>query len=248
MLDDYPIDDDYIDVENREPSADIAKICRTESQESDTEQQVCESCETTDLPDERSSLAESTTSSDGGEARQVGDTRQFHDDRRHLLAEQDGSESTRDRNLLLNAISPTQHDGRALTRTYWQPRDVPPAKKEQYSRLLQWQEGQWDTSRKTENKQADNRRAIDAVCQQLDCTDHQHAVTSEIIESTNLKHMATYSYQHCVVAAVSIATYIADQRDIKGTEEYRTLVEAVGSDPKEMRSIRRLLREKSDFL
>jgi hypothetical protein len=235
MLDDYPIDDDYIDVENRHPSADVAKTCRVESQESDIDEQVCETCETDDT-------------------RQVDDTRQFRatewqeDDRRHLLADQDGSESTRDRNLLLNAISPTQHDGRALTRTYWQPRDVPAHKQKQYSRLLEYQEGQWDSERDMQRKFADNRRAIDAVCQQLDCTDHQHAVTSEIIESTNLKHMATYSYQHCVVAAVAVATYIADQRDIKGTEKYRELIDAVGSDPKEMRSIRRLLREKSDFL
>lgn len=233
-LSNYDIDDDYCGVENRDAESTIARDSVVDEQSPDSEtsqatdaEQVCESCQNRDEFQERDDATVDTYS--------------------HTLYQGQASESTRDRDMLLDDISPTSNDGRSVTRTYWQPRDVPDAKREQYQRLLQWQEGQWAPERDAQNKQADTRRVIDVFGSVLDCTDHQVATVESIIEQTNLKHMGPYSYQHSVLGAYSIATFITDQREIKGTETYRKLVNDIDSTPTEMRNIRRLLREKSSF-
>lgn len=232
-LDGYDIDDDYLDVDNRDAESTVARqaITDDDSQDSDTEQ-VCESCE--------SQKRDTSQNRDALQSRE-------YDDTSHLLYQGRSSESTRERNMDLNDISPTSNDGRSVTRTYWQARDVPDAKQQQYKRLLQWQEGQWASERKAENKRADTRRVIDVFGSALDCTDHQVATVESIIEQTNLKHMGPYSYQHSVLAAYAIATFITDERELKGTTEYRRLVDAIDSDAKEMRNIRKLIREKSSY-
>jgi len=142
------------------------------------------------------------------------------------------------------------NDGRSVTRTTFYPWEIDDKDKQQwYSKLAKCNGGMWDSKRDTRNKKADNDRWIDGFCSVLESSDYVQSRVQHIIESINLKHMATYSAQQTILATIELVE--RNERIDRGgsplteDETFHDLLDAVGSDIEEMRKIRRLVREKS---
>jgi hypothetical protein len=227
-LDGYAIDTDYCGVDNRNPTFEQARDALTDAD---------------DRPPDASPTDERRLPRRDYDQLETTDA-----DSSHLFYEGQATNNERHVSAAMDATSYSANDGRSLTRTYWDASDVPPDKRQQYARLLEYQEGQWDKWRDKENKQADNRRALDTFAARLDCTDHQEAVATEILDGVDLSHLGPYSHRHGVLGALSIATFLTDQRDIKDEQKYVTLCEEIDTTRSHMRNVRSLLRQKSTYL
>lgn len=147
-----------------------------------------------------------------------------------------------------NAI--IEHDGRASTRTFFRSVEAPEDKESLYERLSGWQEDKW-SGMKNQQRKADRMRWIKDFCGQLDMTPHQHRRVEHVVEGMNMSHMAFYSSQKVIVAVISI---VADEdasrhgERMRDRSDFRKILEAVGSDLTELKSIRKLVRDQSDSL
>lgn len=143
---------------------------------------------------------------------------------------------------------PQDHDGRANTRTGFDPRDAD--NPERYKRLVPWQEGQWtsDVSRDTANNKADQRRWCQTFCSRLDVHGHQRERVMAIIEGVpRIDKMGVYKTEVIILAAISI---VANENDrwIRDESGYRRLLRDLGASLRDIRKCRQLLKRKSEVL
>lgn len=139
-----------------------------------------------------------------------------------------------------------ENDGRSETRTFFRP-DEASTNVEQYERMVQYQDGMWDSSRASKNKKADNDRWVDTFCSYLDVPDYQEERVQLVVESVNMSHMAHYSAQETILASISI---VENERGrwVRDEDEFRDLVRDVDTSLDSMKKVRILLRDKSDQL
>lgn len=140
-----------------------------------------------------------------------------------------------------------ENDGRSRTRTFYYPGEAPARARRRYRRMLRWQEGEGSPDRDVRNKTADRERWVDTFCSNLDMTPYQQRRVKFVCNGLNMKHMAHYSTEKVILAVISLVAN-EDARFIRDEEGYRDLLRAVGSDLSEVKSIRDLVRRKSDRL
>lgn len=154
---------------------------------------------------------------------------------------------------LIDQNAVIDHDGRASTRTFFRSVEAPEDKEDLFERLTGWQEDKWDSETNYETRQhgADRMRWIGDFCGQLEMTPHQRRRVEHIVEGLDMSHMAHYSSQKVIVAVISI---VADEdasrhgERMRDRSDFRKILEAVGSDLTELKSIRKLVRRQSDSL
>lgn len=145
--------------------------------------------------------------------------------------------------------APTAHDGRAKTRTGFNPNDADDPHK--WKRLNKLQEGVGDSERKARNRTADHRRWINMFTTRLECTTHQQRRVHHVIGDIEMDHMAHYSAEKVILGTISLVADADASRHgtpMRDREDFRTLLTSVDSDLKELRSIRKLVRNTSDVL
>lgn len=147
------------------------------------------------------------------------------------------------------------NDGRSRTRTWFHPSDMDADREtvERYWRLMKLNDGVQSPDRDVQNKQADNNRWVDTICKRLDLSEYHTERVRHMIDETNLKHMATYTVEKVVLAAV---TYVVREERIdrgadewlSGDETFVQLCQAIDTDQYELRRIRQLLQDKCEAL
>lgn len=202
MLDDYPIDDDYVDVENEQAPSRQARDAFD--------------------PD-------------------------YEEDDSHFYDYGRGNGSRDQLQDVIDETAVVANDGRSLTRTMFYPWEADD--KSWYSKLAKINDGMWDSSRSGKNKKADNDRWIDGFCSVLDSSEYVQSRVEHIIESINLRHMATYSAQQTILATIQLVERQERMnrggKPLENSEAFHDLLDAVESDMEEMAKIRRLVKEKS---
>jgi hypothetical protein len=156
-------------------------------------------------------------------------------------AEGNGAASSLDELIDQNAI--IENDGRSNTRTFFYPFEADD--ESTYSRLIRWQDGEGSPSRKEDNRGADRKRWVETFGAQLSLTDFQIERTKHVLDTLPLAHMAHYSTEKVICAIISL---VADEdgRFIRDELAYKRLVDDIDSGPAEVRSIRELVKRKSD--
>lgn len=141
--------------------------------------------------------------------------------------------------------APQEHDGRADTRTGFDPRDA--SDPDKYRRLVPWQEGQWDTTRRARNQEADCNRWVSMFSSAMGLSPHQKKRCGAIMDGFNMKFAGTYKTETVVLAAISIVAN-EDNRWIRDENEYKELLRDVGATLKDIRKCRQLVKKHSDVL
>lgn len=143
--------------------------------------------------------------------------------------------------------APQEHDGRAKTRTGFDPRDSDDPEK--WKRLGAYQEGRWghESHYPDQGRAVDQRRFVSMFSSQLDLTPYQTAQSLEISADLNFGHMAHYPTETIVLSIITLVAN-ADGRWIRDEEQFKVLVKDVGASMKDIRSCRQLIRRKSDVL
>lgn len=205
---DYPIDDDYIDVEQRR--ADISD----------------------------SGAAERDDELDRSPKSQI-------TDRSHAYGDYKGSGASNEVDEMIDENAIVENDGRSKTRTFFYPSEAPDRRR--WKRLSDIQNGRGENDNTKRTLKADNRRWLDAMSTKLDITEHQHERAQHIVEGIELSNMAHYSAQAVLLAVISL---VANEDDwwIRDDPMYKRLVDDVGCDLRDIRNIRRLVRDKSERL
>lgn len=138
---------------------------------------------------------------------------------------------------------PQDHDGRADTRTGFNPKDADKPKK--YERLIPWQEDRWDHERR--DRKSDNTRWVSMFCSKLDMTPYQTDRCGAAMEDLDMSHMAHYNVETVVLSIISLVAN-EDDRWIRDEDGFRTIMTDVGASLKDVRKCRQLIRRKSEVL
>lgn len=156
-----------------------------------------------------------------------------------------GASSKIDELIDQNAVS--AHDGRASTRTFFYTSEAPERTQRKFKRLYRHQEGVGEPQRDVNNRAADRMRTVENFCGFLDMSTYHRERVTYIADGLNMAHMAHYNSDKVILAVISL---VANEDDwfIRDNQIYRDLMDSVGTDMKELRRIRDLIRRKSDRL
>lgn len=143
-----------------------------------------------------------------------------------------------------NAI--IEHDGRAQTRTFFRPDEAPKETRQQYKRLIGWQEDKWSGMKNAQRK-ADRDRTVSSFRTSLDMNSYHEERITHIMEDLKMSHMAHYSSQKVILAIISLVAN-EENRFIREEDGFRSLMLEVGSDLDEIKKIRKLIRRKTDTI
>lgn len=138
-----------------------------------------------------------------------------------------------------------EHDGRAETRTGFDPRESKDPEK--WRRLNVLNDDHRHPDRKQQNRDADKRRYADTFCGHLGMSRYQRERVKAITRSINMKHMAYYGSDEVILAIVSLVAN-EDGWFIRDEQTYKDLIRDVGSSMHRIKRIRQLVREKSDLM
>lgn len=219
-LEEHPIDEDYIDPPRRR--ADL-KRCEP----SESEEDVSYSPHPSTRSDASQDISESIESYDWS----------------HLFHEEEDWDDIID-------AGPNEQVRAPSTRTVFNIYEAPSDREEKWQRLRKWQDDMWTKSGQSRGQQhskADKRRTVMALCSSLDVTSYQKERALHIASRLNFKHMAHYSRE---TVALSIITLVAneDGRWIREEPRFTDIMEDIGTNPKDVRNCRLLVRSKSDSL
>jgi hypothetical protein len=250
-LDNYPIDDDYVAVDNREPSVDIARSCRHETDNDAQEPDSRQSTDTRQSVDDRHETDTYHESNTYQTSDETSEWQQRSESFAHTLQSPDNGFDSRSGTVsrFTDDDVPTDSDGRGWTRTWFKLADVghSPHSTDRWKRMKKFQAGVWSPDRDSQNGRAENRRLVETFGSYCNCSQFQRDVAEHIIDVTEMRHFGPYPKELRVLAALSIATFICDERDIKDEAPYHELLKSLDTNPSEMQSCRSLLREKSDY-
>lgn len=165
-------------------------------------------------------------------------------ERSHRLDYNSGSGAASDVDGLIDASAVIETDGRSETWTFFYPEEA--SDEQRFETLREWQTGMYDTERDTKNKAADRDRWIDAFCGQVEVAGHLKERVGLVCSSLDLSHMGPYSTEKVILAIISL---VANENDrfIRNEARYKELVASQASDLGEIRSVRNLVKRKSDY-
>lgn len=205
-----------------------------------------------DVTPQRADVSVSENGGDGDDSEETVLETEQTSDRTHQMDVRDGNGAASKIEELIDQNAIIEHDGRADTRTFFRTVEAPEDKQETYDRLIGYQEGMWDQqSHETKQNEADRMRWIGDFCGKLDMTPHQQRRVEHVCDEIDMSHMAHYSSEKVILAVISI---VADEdasrhgERMRDRSDFRELLEAVGSDLTELKSIRKLTRQKADSL
>lgn len=184
--------------------------------------------------------AESDTFERGSRAHQNADMGRTFD-----MSAGAGAASDIDELIDQNAI--VEHDGRAETRTFYYPSEAPEGRRRRMARMLRWQEGERAPERDAQNKEADRFRWVDTFTSELEMTDLQQERVQLVVDEVNMKHMANYSAEKVILGIITLVAN-EDDRWIREEDGFRGLMTDLDSDLDEIKSIRKLIRTKSEHV
>lgn len=139
------------------------------------------------------------------------------------------------------------NDGRSDTRTFFYPEDATYTSKErkdQYERLIRYQDGVGDPKRSIANSEADRQRLIDILTTQSALTPFQQERTRSIIDSLESLRFGVYSTEMVILGAITLAAN-EDGRAIRDEPQFIELTTDVGMDQMQLRRVRKKLRNRS---
>lgn len=213
----YPIDTDYIDVETRRADVSLA----SHDPDDDTDFSEVENVPADDMSGEATDMSYRYGILDG---HGMGGTAWDHE---------------------IDENAPQEHDGRARTRTGFDPREANDS--HLFRRLALWQDGMWANERSTRNNMADKKRWVSGFSSQLELTPYQQERVLYVAEDVDMSHMAHYKTEVVVLAIISLVAN-EDGRWIRDEKEFKQLVKSVGASARDVRSCRLLVRRKSKKL
>lgn len=226
-LENYPIDSDYIDV--KEKRADVS-----ESEEAAERDNI-----------ERESRAYQNADTDISDEEQLPPHERENIDRTHRFGRYAGSLAGSDYDEEIDQNAPQDHDGRAETRTGFNPRESPD--EEKWRRLNTLNDDGRHPLRAVQNRAADRGRYVQTLCAALDMSPYHKERVQYIVDGLNMSHMAHYNSQMVVLAIISLVAN-EDGRWIREEEMFRNLMEDVDVTLRQLKKIRALVRRKSDRL
>lgn len=232
-LDGYPVDSDYCDVVKRRADT----VSDAEAAERARERFEYEE-------DGSPSSAEETAQSDA--QRPEGDEYGGRTDMSHRFGRYAGSLAGSDYDQEIDEQAPQDHDGRAETRTGFNPREAPSGERDKWRRLNTINDG-WPRDSESQNTAAEQRRWAQTFSEALGMTPFQKERVEYVVEGLNMGHMAHYSSTMVVLAIVSLVAN-EDDRWIRDEEGFRDMMEDVGVTMHEIKRIRLLVRDKSERL
>lgn len=145
------------------------------------------------------------------------------------------------------------HDGRARTRTTFWPSDAPTTgplrsdgKRTSWTRLAKWNDGMWTTGREARNNAANQQRWVKIACTQLELSAQQQQRVARITDELDMSHMANYPSEVVILTIVSL---VANEggRFIRDEKKFREFTLALDTTLKDIRSCRRLVKEKTEL-
>lgn len=213
-----PIDDDYIDVETRRADVSVSE----EDAEDDNIQRDTRSAQHPDMSEQQFDMS-------------------------HIFDVGGGNGASNETDELIDENAIIENDGRSDTRTFFYPSQAPERQQRKFKRLIRWQDGEGDSQRDVENRAADRRRAVETFCGHLDMTPYHRERVKHVMEGVNMSHMAHYSSEKVILAIISLVAN-EDNRFIRDEPTFRNLLNDVGSDLRELKRIRELVRRKSERL
>lgn len=171
---------------------------------------------------------------------------EYDDDIAYRFDVADGSGASSGVEEMIDQNAVIEHDGRASTRTFFYMEEVPETNREQFKRMLGYQEDKW-SGMKNQQRKADRMRKVHGFCSKLDMTSYQKQRVKHIESDINMKHMASFSSDKVILGIVSIVAN-EDNRFIRDESDFRDILVDVGSDLDEMKSIRSLIRDMTDYV
>lgn len=171
-------------------------------------------------------------------------------DKSHLFESGDGSGSNAAIDDVIDQEAIIENDGRSNTRTFFYPEDAEydsKQKEKQYKRLIRWQDGERHPteSRAAANFKADMRRTAETFCSQCGFTTHQTDRVAYIMEKLNVNSYGHYSTEKVILAVMSLVAN-EDKRLLRDEPIFRDLAEQVGMSMEQVRTVRRMTRERTD--
>lgn len=221
-MEDYGIDEDYIGVESKR--ADISP------RSSDDEERDA------DLPPSYDELGA---------------------DRTYLYLNDGSGAAGTSWDKTIDEEAPQEHDGRALTRTGFDPREAAGAmsrtvtregKRMSYARWLSTLNDGYRSSVYTmDSDKAMVRRMTATFASSLGLAKSQRATLEDVMGDLELDHLAHYSAEIVILAAISLIAN-ADDRWIRDEERFKRMVHDVGYKMGDVKNCRLLIKRKTDLL
>lgn len=193
----------------------------------------------------RECLDDDTTTENGGLVRRSLARRRADTSHEFDTSDGSGAASNIDERIDQNAI--IENDGRSDTNTFFYPNEAAPTRRQQFKRLIEYQDGMYKDERKAETQQADMRRWVSTICSKLDMSSYHTGRVEHICSGLNMKHMAHYSTEKVIIAVISLVAN-EDDRFIRDERVFRNLMGEVGTTLEELRKVRALVKRKSKRL
>lgn len=243
------IDDDYIGVHDSETTSELARSdMRDEDASADEPPEESET--DADASANASDSANADASTDGADASQPSDAPRRED---RIIRDQKAADHVDDRagsaaaseiEEVIDEDAIIEHDGRASTRTFFRPADASEEKREQFERLIGWQEDKW-SGMKNAQRAADRMRTIGNYCGHLDIAESARKRITVIEESVDMSRMSYYSSDQVILGIVSL---VANERGrfIRDEDDYRELLTNVDIDLDDIKTIRSMVKDQSE--
>lgn len=159
------------------------------------------------------------------------------EDKTHLFI---GEREVAARDRIMDDQAVIEHDGRAKTRTGFDPRDSDDP--ETWQRRLDIQDGKWNRDENPGRAKAVQKRTAMTWCNALEMTTLQEDRVVWLLERIETNLFGTYSYEDIIIGLITIVAN-EDGRWIRDEEKFRDICRANDLSMKRVRSIRSKMRE-----
>lgn len=258
-LDGYPVDEDYIDVQSERAEVSLAGQQTTDGaqQTADSGSKAADSGPKA-AADGAQQTAGALQTSDGH--RILGPRQRYRNGKQQpseprqppgnyedfWLSRGPGDGSARQLDAEMDQMAIVEHDGRASTRTFFYPEQAPEHQQSQYRRLIRYQEDAW-SGMKNQQRAADRKRTAENFCGFLGMTPYQKERVKKVTESFSMQTMAYFSSPKVILGIISLVAN-EDNRWIRDEEVFRELMHNTDTTLEELKTIRRMVRERSDLI
>jgi hypothetical protein len=112
--------------------------------------------------------------------------------------------------------------------------------------MIRYQEDAW-SGMKNQQRAADRERWVETFCAFCDLSSRVVKRVKLVVDEIDMSHMAHFNSQKVILGIISIVAN-EDRRFIRDDESFRTLLSEVGLDLKSLKTVRSMIRERSDVL
>jgi transcription initiation factor TFIIIB Brf1 subunit/transcription initiation factor TFIIB len=140
-----------------------------------------------------------------------------------------------------------EHDGRAKTRTGFDPGDAPPHKREKFRRLNKWNDGMWAQERKSQNRAADDRRMTETVARSLGLGDSALDEALHIVGNMSMQ-FGQYSSNEVVLATCIIVAQRNGWINVERSQKCQGLIMSMDTSLDRCQRLIDLISRRHDFL